>query len=207
MAVKKGSTTKARVEDRPTASEILEAALALGDRRGWSATSMAEVARDLGCGLSDIKRHYRDKDALADAWFEEAMMAMLAPTGDSFSQLSPEDRLAERLATWFGALSRHGKTSREMLSAKLYLGHLHHWGPLPFTLSRFVHWLLDASEIYSQGRRRQLEEIGLSTLVLATLLLWLRNPGQDDARILAFLRKNLNRGGRLLGCLPTAWGQ
>jgi AcrR family transcriptional regulator len=160
------------------------------------------VARDLGLSLADIRAHYLDKDALANAWFERALAAMLAPGPDAFSALPVDERIAESLRIWFSVLATHRRVTRAMLSAKLYPGHPHHWGPLIFDLSRLVHWLLDAAGLNSPPPRRQLEEVALTGLVVAALSIWLNDRSPDRQLTDAFIRRALKRGGRFLGRLP-----
>ena len=186
-------TGKAR-HDRD-AEAILDTALEIAEERGWARTGLADVARD-------VRAHYRDKDALANAWFERALAAMLAPGPDAFSALPVEERIAESLRIWFSVLATHRRVTRAMLSAKLYPGHPHHWGPLIFDLSRLVHWLLDAAGLNSPPPRRQLEEVALTGLVVAALSIWLNDRSPDRRLTDAFIRRALKRGGRFLGRLP-----
>ncbi|WP_409664067.1 helix-turn-helix domain-containing protein [Caldimonas sp.] len=63
---------------QPDAEQILDAALVLGERLGWEALHLHDLAQALGVGLPAIYRHYDDKDALAEAWFDRADCALLA---------------------------------------------------------------------------------------------------------------------------------
>jgi len=196
-------TGKARHDRHDRDAEaILDTALEIAEERGWARTGLADVARDLGLSLADVRAHYRDKDALANAWFERALAAMLAPGPDAFSALPVEERIAESLRIWFSVLATHRRVTRAMLSAKLYPGHPHHWGPLIFDLSRLVHWLLDAAGLNSPPPRRQLEEVALTGLVVAALSIWLNDRSPDRRLTDAFIRRALKRGGRFLGRLP-----
>ena len=70
-----------------------------------------------------------------------------------------------------------------MLGGKLYPSHPHHWVPMIFDLSRLMHDFLDVARIASTGRRRQLAEVGLTAIFLATLRDWLRDPERADERL------------------------
>ena len=188
--------------DGRDAEAILDSALEIAEERGWARTGLADVARDLDLSLADIRAHFRDKDALANAWFERALAAMLASGPDAFSALPVEERIAESLRIWFSVLATHRRVTRAMLSAKLHPGHPHHWGPLIFDLSRLVHWLLDTAGLNSPPPRRQLEEVALTGLVVAALSIWLNDRSPDRQLTDAFIRRVLKRGGRLLGRLP-----
>jgi hypothetical protein len=84
----------------------------------------------------------------------------------------------------------------QMLDAKLYLSHPHHWVPLIFDLSRLVHWLLDAARIASTGRGRQLAEVGLTALLLASLRVWRRDDSVGQERTRRYLRRRLAAADR-----------
>ena len=191
----------------PDAEVILDAALDVAEARGWARTSLAHVARDLGVSLADIRTHYRDKDAVANAWFERALATMLAPGPDGLSALPAEERIAESLRIWFAVLSTRRRATRGMFLAKLYPGHPHHWVPLVFDLSRFVHWLLDAAGLHSPAPRRQLEEAALTGLVVAAHMVWLSDPTPERRLTDAAIRRALRRGGRLFARLPLPGGE
>ncbi len=186
--------------DRPrqrTADRILEETLKLADEVGWDGVRLRVVAERLGLGLDDIRREYRDLDAIADAWFKRAHVTMLAaaPVAD----LPPVERIERILFAWFDALEPYRKVTGEMLAGKLYPSHPHHWVPLVFNLSRTIHWLRDAARLDAAGRRRQVEEIGLSMLFLATLRVWLSDDTPEHQRTRRFLRRWLDTADRILG--------
>ncbi len=60
-----------------------------------------------------------------------------------------------------------------------------------FNLSRTIQWVRDAALLDATGRRRQVEEIGLSALFLATLAVWLRDASSDQEKTRECLRRRL----------------
>ncbi len=189
-------TTKPKRRSRPPRdlpARIVDTAVAMAEESGWSGVRLRRVAGQLGVPLSEVRRHFRDLDAVADAWFERANQAMLAPAEHNFADLPARQRLYALLVRWFDALAAHRRPTGAMIAAKLYLPHPHHWVPLIFNLSRTIQWLRDAGGLDAAGRRRQIEEIGLSALFLATLAVWTRDdtPGQERTR--AFLDHALAR--------------
>ena len=108
------------------------------------------------------------------------------------------ERLHLLLMRWFDALAPHRAVAGQMLAEKLYPSHPHHWAPLIFNLSRTIHWLLDAAGDDSAGRRRQLIEIGLTGIFLATLRVWTRDESEGQTRTRDFLSRRLEAGDRLL---------
>ena len=93
--------------------------------------------------------------------------------------------------------------ARAMLGEKLYPGHPQHWAPLIADLSRLIHWFLDAARIASTGRQRQLAEIGLTALFLASLRTWLRDDSAGQERTREQLRRGLAAADRWLPRLSS----
>lgn len=186
------------------ARRILEAALEIADETSWDGLRLADVARRLGLGLADVRRHYRDKEAIADAWLGLADAAMLAPRAGRFARLAPPQRIAMVIGDWLDALAPYRRVSGEMLGAKLYLGHPHHVAALVLRLSRTVQWVREAARLHAVGRRRQVEEIGLSALFVATVAFWIGDDSPGQARSRAFLSARLAAADRLLGWLRGA---
>ena len=161
---------------RARADRIVDAAIALAEERGWENVRLYLVAERLGIGLGEIARHFRDLDAVANAWFERARQALMRVAPTSLAGQLPPERLHTAMMTWFHALAPHHAVTVQMLDAKLYPSHPHHWVPMIFDLSRLMHDFLDTARIASTGRRRRLAEVGLTLIFLATLRDWRRRP-------------------------------
>ncbi len=73
-----------------------------------------------------------------------------------------------------------------------------------FILSRTVQWLRDAAGLDAGGRRRQVEEVGLSALFLATLAVWIRDDSSGQERTREFLDSRLSEADRVMGRLWPA---
>ena len=177
---------------------IVEAAIAIAEERGWEQVRLHEVAERLSLALTDIHAQFRDLDAVANAWFDQALDATLAVPPSQIEERAPPERLEIVIMRWFEALATHKSVSGQMLSGKLYPSHPHHWVPMIFDLSRLIHWFLDAARIRSTGRRRQLAEIGLTLIFLATLRVWLRDDTPDLADTRHVLARRLQAADRWL---------
>jgi len=191
---------------RDLAAEALDAALDIAEERGWAAVRLHDVADRLGVTPNDIFAHYRDLDAVADAWFRRALDAMIAPKGDGFTALPAQERIETCLLAWFDALAPHRRVTAEMLQGKLHLPHPHHWVPMVFNLSRTIQWLREAAYLPAPygTRRAQLEEIGLTLIFLATLRVWTRDRTENQDRTRHFLRRRLGRADRFM---TMVWGR
>lgn len=177
----------------PSADAILDRALTLADGAGWDALSLSALAADLGLPPADLARHFRDKDALANAWFARARDAMLAAPPRGFARQPVRDRLNILLLRWFDALAPHRAVTAQMLAGKLWPFHPHHYVPMVFDLSRLIQWLRDAAGMTAMGRQRQIEEIGLTLLFLAVMRRWCRDESQGQAETKAYLAARLAR--------------
>ena len=177
---------------------IVDAAVLMAEAEDWESVRLRRVAELLGISLLGVHAHYRDLDAVADAWFGRANAAMIAPRGRGFAAMPPRERIRDLMQSWFDALAPHRRVGAQMLAAKLHPPHPHHWVPLIFTLSRTVQWLRDAAGLDAGGRRRQVEEVGLSALFLATLFVWANDgsPGQERTR--KFLDSRLSEADRVM---------
>src|SRR5688572_13832528 len=125
---------------------IVDTSLMLAEEKGsWSAVRLHDVADRLSVPTPEILHHYRDLDAVADAWFLRGLKAMVGPKPAYFLE-NPEWRRTEIcLCAWFDALSVHRRVTAQMLRGKLHLSHPHHWVPMVFNLSRTIQWLREAA--------------------------------------------------------------
>ena len=190
--------TKAKtgVQDR-----ILKAALAIAEEEGWASAGLSAVADRAKVPVSELSRHFRDTDAIADAWFRVGLDAMLAPPPRGFSRRPAAARLEILMRRWFDALAPHRRVTAEMLSAKLWIFHPHHYVPMVFNLSRLIQWLRDLAGLDAGGRRKQIEETGLTALFLATLAVWCRDNTENQERTRAFLKRRLAQADGLMARL------
>ncbi len=184
------------------ATAILDAALDEAETGGWAALRLHRVAARLAVPLSDLYRHYRDADAIAEAWLSRADRAMLAAAAvPGFARRPPRDRLERTLAAWLEALAGHRAVTAQMLLGKLYPGHPHHLGALVFRLSRTVQWWREAAGLDAGPPRRQIEEIALSGLFVATVACWAADRSADQALTRGFLARALGAADNLAGRL------
>ena len=182
----------------PSADAIVNAAIALAARESWAQVRMTHLALHFDVPLAQIYDRFHDMDAIADAWFTRASQTLAATHKRGFAQMPAKDRLFEVIMRWLNALAVERQVSVQMIRQKLYPSHPQHWIPLVFSLSRLVHLILDAALIDSPGRKRQIEELGVTMLVLEILRLWAGDdtPGQEHTQ--AVLARRLEHGHCLM---------
>ncbi len=185
-----------RSNARDMRAAILDAALDLAEEKGqWTAVRLHEVANRLQISPSQVLDHYRDLDSVADAWFLRGLKAMVAPKPADFMRYPAWRRIEICLLAWFDALAPHQRVTAQMLRGKLHLSHPHHWVPMIFNLSRVIHWLREAAQLPAPygTRRASMEEITLTAVFVATLLIWTRDDSVGQERTRTFLRRELQR--------------
>jgi AcrR family transcriptional regulator len=185
------------------AGQILDTALQLAAERGWDALHLHDVAQALGIGLTDLQRHVPHKDALAEVLFDRAERALVA-AGDTpgWAELPTRERLARALWAWFDTLAPHRRTAAAMLRYKLQPDHLHLQAQGLLRISRTVQWWREAARLPSTGPRRELEEVSLSALFVATVWRWLRDDTPAQTHTRAWLDRQLVRAEWLALRLP-----
>jgi AcrR family transcriptional regulator len=186
--------TRKRISENDSAGleeRIVDAVITLAEEVGWENVRLRIVAQRLDVSLAEMGSHFRDLDAVADAWFARARQAMLAPVPPEFASLPARQRLETLLLRWFDATSAHRRISVQMLAGKLWPFHPHHWAPLIFNLSRTILWLRDAAALDAGSPRRELEEVGLTWLFLLTLFVWAGDESEGQARTRRFLQRRL----------------
>ena len=180
--------------DRDMRAAILDAALELAAEKGqWSAVRLHEVADRLHTSPAEVLDHYRDLDSVADAWFLRGLKAMVAPKPADFLRQPAWRRIEICLLAWFDALAPHQRVTAQMLRGKMHLPHPHHWVPMIFNLSRVIHWLREAAQLPAPygTRRASREEITLTAVFVAALLVWTRDDSVGQGRTRTFLRNEL----------------
>jgi AcrR family transcriptional regulator len=185
------------------AERALEAVMADAAEVGFDNVRMHRVAERLGVPLTDITALYPDVDSVGNAWFVRARDAMLAPLPEGFEHWPAKERLFLVITRWLDALAPHREVTGQILRAKAWPSHPHHWMPMVFGLSGLVHWMLDAARIEGEGIVRQVEEVGTTALVLATLRVWLRDDSPASEHTRDWLRRRLDRSDRLMARLTA----
>ena len=183
----------------PLQERIVDTAVELADEGGWPAVRLYRVAARLGVSLAEIRAHYPDLDAVANAWLARADDAMLAlaERADLVDAPAP-DRIAAALTAWFTALGGRRRMLGSILSYKLQPSHIHLQAALVVATSRRVQWLREAARLDARGRRKSVEELGLTLLFAVTVLRWLTDSSENFERTRSFIGRYLKRADRLM---------
>ncbi len=183
----------------PLQERIVDAAVELADEVSWPAVRLHRVAARLGVSLPEIRSHYPDLDAVANAWLARADDAMLAVAerADLVDAPAP-DRIEAALTAWFTALGGRRRMLGSILSYKLQASHIHLQAALVVATSRRVQWLREAARLDAMGRQKSVEESGLTLLFAATVRRWLNDSSENFERTRAFIARYLERADGLM---------
>lgn len=185
-------------------NRVLDTALELGEQRGWDSVHLHEIARALEVPLADIQRHFDQKDAIAEAWFDRADAALLAaPDEPGWHELPARERLHRAVFVWLDALAPHRRLSAAMLLYKLQPEHLHLQVLGLARVSRTVQWIREVAHLPSAGWRRELEEAVLTATYLSTVVCWLNDDSPGAARTHALLARLLRIAERVALQIPS----
>jgi ubiquinone biosynthesis protein COQ9 len=183
---------------------IVAAALDEAERGGWPSVRLNRVAARLGVTLPDVYEHFRDCEAIGDAWLAVGDRAMLDLGGRSYLTLPAASRIERAILAWLDALAGRRLVTRQILLGKLYPGHPHHLIALILRLSRTVQWLREAARLDAPPPQRQIEEIGLTWLFAATVAVWAVDASPDQAMTRRFLTRRLAQADWLMGRIGPA---
>jgi len=179
-------------EAQAARSAILEVALQLAERSSWDAIHLFDVAHEMGVALADIQRHFPNKDALSEAWFDGADAALLRlPQTPGWEQLPQRQRLQQAYTAWLQALAPHRRLTREMLGYKLQPEHVHLQVRGIMRTSDTVQWIREVALVPAVGWRRETAESVLTTIFLTVFTHWLFDGSPQSLRTQSLLRQLL----------------
>jgi AcrR family transcriptional regulator len=179
---------------------IVDTALALAGQTSWERLRLFQVAEALGIGLEEVRREFREKEDLIEAWFDRADAALLLAGRDpGLVQLPLRERLHRLLMVWLEALADHRRVSRQMIQGRLEPGHVHMQARGLLRVSRTVQWWREAARCEAAYLSRALEESVLTGIYLTTFAYWL----SDESTAAAGTRRLLDRLLRGAEWLPS----
>ena len=186
---------------------ILEHALEMAAETDWYDLSISDVAVRSGLTLNEVRAIYPDTDAMATAWFENALNTMLETPPKDFDLIPVRERMEILLLRWFNALTPYKEATISMLRSKFHLPHFQYWVPLVFSLSQHVQLWRDATGLRSHGQRRRIEEIGLTAVFLATFAVWCQDTSAGQEQTRKYLQERLKQGDRFMTCFSRRLSQ
>lgn len=184
--------------------KIVDAAVALAEERSWEEVRLFDVAQSLDAGLDDVRRHFREKEDVIEAWFDRADAAVLKASAEpGFTGLPARVRLHRLIMTWLEALAPHRRVTREMIYGRFEPGHVHMQVRGLLRVSRTVQWIREGARRDAAFLTRALEETVLTSIYLATFFHWMHDDTTDSAATRRLLDRLL-RGAEWLPAILFA---
>ncbi|GAB6052756.1 TetR family transcriptional regulator [Magnetospira thiophila] len=176
-----------RPSDSP--DKLIDDALALAARDGWSAVSFHALASSSGRTLAQIREHFASREDLLRTFVRRTDRRVLAQGNGEGETV--HDRLFDILMRRFEVLTAHKEglravlrdLGRDPLSSLL----------LAPTFAQSMGWMLEAAGLSSQGWKGRLRTKALCALWLSTARVWLNDDSADQSATLAALDRNLQR--------------
>ena len=169
---------------------LIDAALALAERRGWRALALADIAREAKLPLARVHGLAPSKTAILEALMRRTDAAVLSGTpadpGDD-----ARDRLFDAVMRRFDALAT-AKTGLRAIVHDLSGDPATALGLGP-GLMRAMAWTLEAAGVDSGGWRGRLKTKGLALLYLAVLRVWLGDESPEQSKTMAALDRGLRQ--------------
>ncbi len=178
---------------------LIDASLTVATAKGWRSLTMADIAREAGLPLADVRKHVRSKAELMTALLTRVDQQVLEGAAADDSE-PVRDRLFDVLMRRFDVLQAH-KAAVTALLRDLPRDPLLALPLLPqFALSML--WMLEAAGVSTTGIVGGLRAHGLALIYLNTLRVWISDDSPDLARTMAALDRTLTRVDGAIRRLP-----
>ncbi|WP_214000799.1 TetR/AcrR family transcriptional regulator [Arsukibacterium sp.] len=165
---------------------LVDQALLLAEHTGWEGLQLTTLANSLNISVAELAKVVKQKDELADAWFDRADQAMLNTELSGASDAAEKLELAIR--SWLNALAPYQQLTRQMLYYKLEPGHVHLQAAALLRISRTVQWLRELAGLQANGGKRIAQELALSALFTTVFIGWLYDSSPEQTRSLKRLK-------------------
>jgi len=184
--------------------EIVDVALEIAHSTSWESLRLCQVAERLDISLKELARHIREKEDIAEAWFDRADSAMLAQVDTAeFGNLSTRQRLKRLIIAWLKSLSPRRRVTREIICSKFEPLRLDRQLAGLTRTRRSVQWMRDASKRYTPLPWRMAEETVLSGIFVATFCYWMWDDSDGSTRTVEYLDRSLGCVEQLSRWLPS----
>ncbi len=182
---------------RRTTVDLIDAAMELVAKQGWSAYSPLTLAAETKAGLGEICPQLGDRAAVLDALGRRADEAMIDMSVAELLELTPRERVFELLMRRFDNL----RPARPALRALRQEAAPDAWLRGLGNVRRAMKLVTEAAGLPQQGPRALVLGAALANAYLRSGRVWLDDDSEDQAPTLAELDKQI---GRMANLLPTA---
>jgi AcrR family transcriptional regulator len=178
---------------------IIDAFMTLLAEKPIERIGFADIAREAGVSLSDLRAAFGSTLAILAAHMKAVDRAVLAGGDDDMAAEPPRERLFDVLMRRLEVLAPHKAAVRSLLRSATRNP------PLALALNglavRSQQWMLTAADIDAAGPRGMVRAQGLALLFAQVLRSWVHDDDPGLARTMAALDRALARGQRWSGFL------
>jgi AcrR family transcriptional regulator len=193
-------------KSRPAQSEsdtprdrIIDALMALAGDMHWSDITLPMIAARADVNLADLRDHYPSKGAILGGFAKRIDRVVLAPSSADMLGEPARERLLDVMMRRLDALAPYKSALREIRRATRRD---------PLTLAAFNQlalnswrYMLAAADLDTEDELGMVRVQGAALMFVRTLDVWFEDDGEDMARTMAFLDKELTRGEKIMGRL------
>jgi AcrR family transcriptional regulator len=184
---------------KPPRERIIAAFMSLLADKPIERIGLAEIAREAGVSLVELRDLFGSTLAILAAQIKETDRTVLAADAADMAEEPPRERLFDVLMRRLEVLEPHKAAVRSLTrSASRNPG-------LAFALNglavRSQQWMLTAADIDAAGPRGTVRAQGLAILFASVLRTWVDDDDPGHARTMAALDRALARGQRWSGFL------
>ncbi len=174
-------------------SRIVKAALKLAQDASWSNISLSEIAIEADISLAEIHKSFSSKKDILIKFSKAIDEEVLKRTvNETFEGNSPKDKIFDVVMTRFEVMQPYKKALKRILS-DMSRGS----GVSDMSLNQFWQtqkWMLEAADVPVSGQLGSIRVIGISSIYLQVLPIWLDDDDQGLAKTMASLDKKLQQG-------------
>lgn len=179
---------------RDKQARIIDAALRLSEERGWTAITLDDIATAAKLDIDEVYRLTPTKSAVLSAYVRRTDLAVLevqSSADDEEAEASTHDRLFDVLMRRFEVLlpdrAALGVLCRDLPRDPVSLAAV-----LPQAHCSFGR-MLEAAGVSTKGLRGLARIHAIAAVWMATQRTWFSDEGEDMARTMAVLDRNLRR--------------
>ncbi|MGH6736214.1 MAG: TetR/AcrR family transcriptional regulator [Methyloceanibacter sp.] len=195
-------------------SKAVRAALELAQQRDWGDITLADIAKQAGLDLADLRREFSCKSDIIRAFQAEVDAEVLAKAKPAGPDQSPRDRLFDIVMTRFEVLGPY-KPALKRIACYLRCRPGEASLIACSTLAS-QYWMLAASGAKLEGPGAAVRVAGLASIYGKVFQVWLDDPSPSLDRTMAALDRRLSRGEQMLtrmedacrfvcGLMPRGW--
>jgi AcrR family transcriptional regulator len=186
----------------PDRERIIAAFMALLAEQRFEAIDLSEIAARAGVSLATLRNEFASKIAILAAHAKEIDRKVLSGSTADMAEETERERLFDVLMRRLEAMADERDAIRSLVRSAMFDP------PLALALNnigvRSMQWMLAAAGVGTAGPGGMMRAQGLA-LLFAHVLRTFVDDDDDNARTMAALDRELDRGGRALRMFDGLW--